>query len=347
MKKLLFSTLLAALLLAAGKAAAGSDPLQVVSGNLAYLNLDATALVRFDYSQTMVEDKTLDQYLQSRGDDFVRDWPSDCKKAALYFINRVNSKNKKGGGIQTTDDGPAHLMLLFHVKTLDMGNGGSTFIPMAGAKAGGVIMNGTLEIINLSTNAVVCTVNIVNIKGQGHVSETVRLGLCYFEMATQLLKMASKSGSAPAVTLQAVSAAGGPAAAPAPAPAPRTPEPQPAPVQAQQTMPAQQTAPAQKPAAAPQTRPAQQTAQSSAPVQQAAPAPRRDSSEWDTIICPGEDIRCRVIKVGQKEIEYKRADNLDGPTYTISRSKAEKIIYSNGYQEDVKISTFDFLKKKK
>lgn len=71
-----------------------------------------------------------------------------------------------------------------------------------------------------------------------------------------------------------------------------------------------------------------------------------NNTGWDIIIAPGQDIQCKVIRVGQKEIEYKKAGFLDGPTYTISRKKAERIIYADGREEEVKISTFDFLKKK-
>ncbi len=75
------------------------------------------------------------------------------------------------------------------------------------------------------------------------------------------------------------------------------------------------------------------------------PAQPQNNGQYDLIICSGEDIKCKVIKVGQKEIEYKRIDNLDGPTYTISRKKAIKIKYANGFEEDVKTSLFDFIKK--
>ncbi len=70
-----------------------------------------------------------------------------------------------------------------------------------------------------------------------------------------------------------------------------------------------------------------------------------NNGDYDLIVCQGEDIQCKVLKVGQKEIEYKRIDNPDGPTYTISRKKALKIKYANGYEEEVKISMFDFIKK--
>ena len=71
-----------------------------------------------------------------------------------------------------------------------------------------------------------------------------------------------------------------------------------------------------------------------------------NNSGWDIIVAPGQDIQCRVLRVGEKEIEYKRAGFENGPTYTISRRKAEKIIYANGMVEEVKTSVFDFIKKK-
>ncbi len=71
-----------------------------------------------------------------------------------------------------------------------------------------------------------------------------------------------------------------------------------------------------------------------------------NNSGWDIIVAPGQDIQCRVTRVGEKEIEYKKAGFENGPTYTISRKKAEKIIYANGVVEEVKKTMFDFIKKK-
>lgn len=71
-----------------------------------------------------------------------------------------------------------------------------------------------------------------------------------------------------------------------------------------------------------------------------------NNTGWDIIVGPGQDIQCRVIRIGEKEIEYKKAGFENGPTYTISRKKAEKIIYANGMVEEVKTSVLDFIKKK-
>lgn len=120
---------------------------------------------------------------------------------------------------------------------------------------------------------------------------------------------------------------------PAPTPAPQyVPQPAPAPAPAPQYVP--QQAPQQAPLQTPQAAPAQQ------------PVVYANNSGWDIIVAPGQDIQCRVLRVSDKEIEYKKAGFENGPTYTISRKKAEKIIYANGMVEEVKTSVLDFIKKK-
>lgn len=101
---------------------------------------------------------------------------------------------------------------------------------------------------------------------------------------------------------------------------------------------------ARQAAATPAPAPTPAPASTPAPAQQ--PVVYANNSGWDIIVAPGQDIQCRVLRVGEKEIEYKRAGFENGPTYTISRRKAEKIIYANGMVEEVKTSVFDFIKKK-
>lgn len=43
-----------------------------------------------------------------------------------------------------------------------------------------------------------------------------------------------------------------------------------------------------------------------------------------------ERIDAKIIKVSESEIEYKRQNNLDGPTFTLSTSKIASILYQNG-----------------
>ncbi len=43
-----------------------------------------------------------------------------------------------------------------------------------------------------------------------------------------------------------------------------------------------------------------------------------------------DSIKCNVIKVGSSEIEYKKWENQNGPTYSINRSEVTVIHYKNG-----------------
>ena len=47
----------------------------------------------------------------------------------------------------------------------------------------------------------------------------------------------------------------------------------------------------------------------------------------------GEEISAKVLTVSEKEISYKKADFLDGPTYTILPSSVFMITYSNGIKD--------------
>lgn len=50
-------------------------------------------------------------------------------------------------------------------------------------------------------------------------------------------------------------------------------------------------------------------------------------------------ILSKVTKIGEKEIEYKKWSNLDGPTYSISRAEVISINYQNGEVEKLENSS--------
>lgn len=165
------------------------NPVTVKAGNPVVFNETSQALVVVDYSKTMVKDQTLDAYLKSRGEDFVRDWPQDQDKALEYFVVRFNKKNKKGMqiGRHLTD---VKYKMVIYVDYMDMGNGGSSFNPFASVKAGGVIMKGRCDVIDVKAGQYVCRMVFDEVKGVGHPSETVRLGMTYFELASNIFKLA-------------------------------------------------------------------------------------------------------------------------------------------------------------
>ncbi|MBS1650741.1 MAG: hypothetical protein JSU07_01905 [Bacteroidetes bacterium] len=47
-------------------------------------------------------------------------------------------------------------------------------------------------------------------------------------------------------------------------------------------------------------------------------------------------LNVKVIEVSDETIKYKRCDNLNGPTYSISKDKVDYVLYSNGSREEFK-----------
>ena len=137
--------------------------------------------IDWDHARVTNHDNLLwQQYLKKRGADFVRDWPKDRKQAEKYFTVRFNNKSDY---MQIVDGGKGEYKMIVRPKTIDVGNGGSSFNPWASAKAGGVVINGTIDFLDTRTGKVVCVLNIVEAKGAGAPSETVRLGLTLNEIA--------------------------------------------------------------------------------------------------------------------------------------------------------------------
>ncbi len=47
----------------------------------------------------------------------------------------------------------------------------------------------------------------------------------------------------------------------------------------------------------------------------------------------GEDIQAKILEVNQNEIKYKRSNNPDGPTFTISKSEVLMVRYADGSKD--------------
>jgi hypothetical protein len=47
----------------------------------------------------------------------------------------------------------------------------------------------------------------------------------------------------------------------------------------------------------------------------------------------GNEEEVKLLEIGDDYLKYKRCDNLDGPTFSVSKSKVFMIVYSNGNKE--------------
>lgn len=47
----------------------------------------------------------------------------------------------------------------------------------------------------------------------------------------------------------------------------------------------------------------------------------------------GDEIKSKILKISSKIIEYKKASNMEGPTYEVSKDEVVMIIYENGEKD--------------
>lgn len=178
--------------------AQAKDPMTLDSGSLSMLSdASKTVFFKIDYSKATVHNDgnnyTLDGYLQHRGADFVADWNKDSEKAYSYLPMRFNQKNKKGAKA-LMEEGNYDILGTVYLTDIDFGNGAGTFNPFGGVKAGGCIISGKLVFTDTNKTEL-AVLNFVEVKGMGHMSETIRLGMSYFELMNKLgdvLKKESK-----------------------------------------------------------------------------------------------------------------------------------------------------------
>lgn len=52
----------------------------------------------------------------------------------------------------------------------------------------------------------------------------------------------------------------------------------------------------------------------------------------------GEVVAAKIFEINDESIKYKRCDNVEGPSITVSRNKISKIKYANGVEEIIKPS---------
>lgn len=60
-------------------------------------------------------------------------------------------------------------------------------------------------------------------------------------------------------------------------------------------------------------------------------------AQTDTLVTrQGAKIPCKILEIGEDEIKYKKAENIDGPTYSTSKNKLKEMIFANGTREFLK-----------
>ena len=164
------------------------EPVSVKSGDISVFKEKATALFEIDYSAATADGLPVDEYMKNKKEDWRKNQKVN-EKGANFF----NQNIKKIKGLRVTKNPNAPYKIVIHVISLDMGNAAGAFTGVAFQKSGGVVISGTVDVINMKTNEVVCTLNVDEVRGVKNVSENNRLFLAYSEIGKEIRKLVMKS----------------------------------------------------------------------------------------------------------------------------------------------------------
>lgn len=151
------------------------------------------------YSEAKVEGDSWDQWLQKKGSDYVRDWPSDKQNVDAYFMTRFNKKTGKKGGLnlQNTNPGDTYRFII-HFSDIDMGSIGggvvaSVFLGVFGKKSGGVnFKSGYVDVVEAATGKVVCRLSFKDVKGDSGLSMSAQLTLALEDLHDEIIGFAER-----------------------------------------------------------------------------------------------------------------------------------------------------------
>ena len=181
--------------------------IKVLSGDLSVVNNPSiTATVRFDYAALYIEDQPYMEYLEKRGADFVRNWPSESQMSEDYFIKCWNHDYKKGMKLSVA--AKSDYMMVIVVNEMDMGSGAASYF--IGFGAGGAKMSGMMYLFKGNNHVPLLTVEIDGQTGRSGLTEMVRRNDLYGELAEDMVKAIQKtkpsklSSSSAAVSLPSV-----------------------------------------------------------------------------------------------------------------------------------------------
>ena len=151
------------------------------------------------YSEAKVEGDSWGQWLQKKGADYVRDWPSDKQKVDTYFMTRFNKKTKKKGGINLQNTNPNDTYrFIIHFSDIDMGSIGggvvaSVFLGGFAKKSGGVnFKTGYVDVVEAATGKVVCRLSFRDVKGDSGLNMSAQLMLALEDLHDELIGFAER-----------------------------------------------------------------------------------------------------------------------------------------------------------
>ena len=197
MKKLI--SLIVMAFLTMSMSAKDGDQITLQAGSANVIWTVKSAFFSIDFSEVSVGSMTWNQWLQSKGDDFVADWPEDEKKVGNYFMERFNKATKKKGGVclQNTNSDDAYQFII-HLQEVDMGSVGggvvaSVFLGGFKGKSGGVnFKTGYIDVIEVESSSVVCRLSFRDVRGNSGINWNAQLMFGLEDLKDEIIGFAKR-----------------------------------------------------------------------------------------------------------------------------------------------------------
>ena len=154
-------------LLLSGFALQAANPVKMVQGDPSVFRQEGVAYVIIDDHTTLIDgkDQPADVYYGNKSEEEYAKFKEDVDRGHESFITYFNEK--RPSEIQMTlsgSDENANYVLKVYVTSMNVGNAGGMFWGMS-RKAGGALINGTMQLIDQATGAVLCEFEFEKVKG--------------------------------------------------------------------------------------------------------------------------------------------------------------------------------------
>lgn len=149
---------------------------------------NARIFVTWDYSKMLIEDMEPSAFLKEKGPDWERDYPAEVAAGESTFTVFFNKKSKKYAQV-TDDEEAAQYEMVIHVDKFHYGSTGAAI--MFGGFARGASIEGTAEVIEVSSKNVICVIDF-ECSGAAALGNEARRVLAYQDLAQDLAKLVSK-----------------------------------------------------------------------------------------------------------------------------------------------------------
>lgn len=162
----------------------------VNSGSIRPLkSASARVLVTWDYANMLIEDKSPEEFLKEKGEDWEKDYPAEVVAGEAAFKELFNKKDKKYAQI-TDDSAVAQYEFVIHVDSFHYGSLGAAIA--FGGFARGAHIEGVVDVVDRADGNVIAKIKF-ECSGAAAYSNTARRVLAYQDLAKDLAKLVGKA----------------------------------------------------------------------------------------------------------------------------------------------------------